>query len=35
MKARRYTEEQILAVIRGVEAGAKVTDLCRKNGMRF
>lgn len=33
MKARQYTEEQIIAVLREGEAGAKVSDLCRKYGM--
>ncbi len=33
MKARRYTEEQIIAVLREGAAGAKVSDLCRKHGM--
>ena len=33
MKARQYTEEQIIAVLKEGEAGAKVTDLCRKYGM--
>lgn len=33
MKARQYTEEQIIAVLKEGEAGASVTDLCRKHGM--
>ncbi|AAW39057.1 hypothetical protein SDC9_10433 [bioreactor metagenome] len=33
MKARKYTEEQIIAVMKEGEAGAKVADLCRKHGM--
>ena len=33
MKAKRYTEEQIIAVLREGEAGAKVSDLCRRYGM--
>ena len=33
MKARQYTEEQIIAVLKEAEAGAKVSDLCRKYGM--
>jgi putative transposase len=33
MVRRRYTEEQIIAVLKEGEAGAKVTDLCRKYGM--
>ena len=33
MKARRYTEEQIIAVLKEGEAGARVADLCRKYGM--
>jgi putative transposase len=33
MIRRRYTEEQIIAVPREGEAGAKVTDPCRKYGM--
>ena len=33
MKAKRYTEEQITAVLKEGEAGAKVADLCRKYGM--
>jgi putative transposase len=33
MVRKRYTEEQIIAVLREGEAGARVTDLCRKYGM--
>jgi putative transposase len=33
MKAKQYTEEQIIAVLKEGEAGTKVTDLCRKYGM--
>jgi putative transposase len=33
MKAKQYTEEQIIAVLKEGEAGSKVTDLCRKYGM--
>ena len=33
MKTRTYTEEQIIAVLREGEAGAKVAELCRKYGM--
>jgi len=33
LKARQYTEEQIIAVLKEGEAGAKVADLCRKHGM--
>ncbi len=33
MKAKRYTEEQIISVLKEAEAGAKVIDLCRKYGM--
>ena len=33
MVRKKYTEEQIIAVLREGEAGAKVTDLCRKYGM--
>jgi putative transposase len=33
MKARKYTEEQIIAVLREAEAGARVVNLCRKYGM--
>lgn len=33
MKAKQYSEEQIIAVLREGAAGAKVADLCRKYGM--
>lgn len=33
MKAKKYTEEQIIAVLKEGEGGAKVADLCRKYGM--
>jgi putative transposase len=30
---KRFTEEQIIAVLREAEAGAKVADLSRKHGI--
>lgn len=33
MKARQYTEEQIIVVLKEGEAGAKVSELSRKYGM--
>jgi putative transposase len=33
VKVKRYTEEQIIAVLKEGEAGAKVAELCRKYGM--
>jgi putative transposase len=33
VKARQYSEEQIIAVLKEAEAGAKVSDICRKYGM--
>ena len=33
MVRKKYTEEQIIAVLKEAEAGAKLPDLCRKYGM--
>jgi len=33
VKAKHYSEEQIIAVLKEGEAGAKVADLCRKYEM--
>jgi putative transposase len=30
---RRFTDEQIIAMLREYDAGAKTSDLCRKHGM--
>ena len=34
MVRERYTEEQIIGVLKESEAGAKTGELCRKHGMR-
>jgi putative transposase len=33
MKAKRFSDEQIIAVLREAEAGAKAKELCRKHGI--
>lgn len=33
MKKRRFREEQIVAILKEQEGGAKVMDLCRKHGI--
>ena len=33
MKRKRYTEEQIISILKEHEAGMKVTDLVRKHGV--
>ena len=33
MTRKRYTEEQIVVVLKESEAGAKTGELCRKHGM--
>jgi putative transposase len=33
MKAKRFTEEQIIAVLKEADAGAKTKELCRRHGI--
>ena len=33
MKRNRFTEEQIIGILKEQEAGAKATDLCRQHGI--
>ncbi|HXG51088.1 MAG TPA: transposase, partial [candidate division Zixibacteria bacterium] len=33
MRGKRFSEEQIIAVLKEGEAGAKTADLCRRHGI--
>jgi putative transposase len=33
MRRKRYTEEQIIGILKEAEAGVAVAELCRKHGM--
>jgi putative transposase len=34
MKRSRFTEEQIIAILKEQEAGAKTADVCRRHGIK-
>jgi len=33
MKRARFSEEQIISILKEAEAGGKVTELCRRHGI--
>ena len=33
MKPRRFTEEQIIGILKQAQAGMKIVDLCRQHGI--
>jgi len=33
MKTKRFTEEQIIGILKQAQAGMKVADLCRMHGI--
>jgi putative transposase len=33
MKRKQFSDEQIIGILKEAEAGAVVTELCRKHGM--